>query len=72
MVAKFFVKLTAEKIIAILAMKVHSRALLTELITIIIGTVSKKSSKKVYIRKRFSSVISLYLISGRLKRIVKR
>ena len=50
MVPRFFVKLRAEKIMAIRAIRVHSSSLLTELITIIMGTVSKKSSKNVCMR----------------------
>ena len=44
---RFFANMRAAKMIAILAIRVHSIALLTELMQINIGTVRKKSSKKV-------------------------
>ena len=49
---------------AMRAIKDHSRALHTELTTIIIGIVKKKSSSIVQMRKRFSRVIRLNLTSG--------
>ena len=44
---RFFANITADTMIASLAIRVHSAELLFELIAIIMGTVKKKSSKKV-------------------------
>ena len=62
----------AAKMIAILAIRVHSIALLTELMQINIGTVRKKSSKKVWMRYRFSISISLNFMEDRPNLMQKR
>ena len=69
---RFLASIRAERIIAMRAMIVHSDEFETEEIMIIMGTVRKKSSRKVYILYRFSTVIRLNLTSGREKRTQKR
>ena len=65
---RFLANMAAESTMARRARTDHSRALLTELTTIIMGTVSKKSSSMVWMRYRFSRVIRLNLTSGALNR----
>ena len=69
---RFLANMRAEKTIAMRAANDHSRALLTELTTIIIGIVRKKSSSIVCMRYKFSRVMRLNLTSGALNRMQKR
>lgn len=69
---RFLANMRAAKMIASLAIRVHSIALLTELMQINIGTVRKKSSKKVWMRYRFSISISLNFIEERPNLMEKR
>ena len=69
---RFFVNIRAAKAMAIRAAPVHSAALLTELTTIIIGTVSRKNSRIVWTRYKFSRVIRANFVSERSKRAQKR
>ena len=62
----------ADRIVAMRAMIVHSYESETEKIMIIIGPFRKKSSRKVYILYRFSTVIRFKLTSERQKRKQKR